>query len=188
MTKNLGRALPSTPSFGQSPKEQQLFFVKPSLKLTRLIFSVLWLTDSYQSRSLPLTTSPPRVAQGDQPNQPPAANMRELVWDEELAASAQRWDEEKKQWFFRRMQRCLSLRWADQCTYSHDYAKQTLDGVYVGQNLYQVNKIPQYKILSANILSDVGKRHQSKGAGWCFSRDCPGTKSWKYKETDNPKK
>ena len=27
--KNLGRALP--PSFGQNPKEQQLFFVRPSL-------------------------------------------------------------------------------------------------------------------------------------------------------------
>ena len=37
--------------------------------------------------------------------------------------------------------RCLSLRWADQCTNSHDYAKQTLDGVYVGQNLYMVSKI-----------------------------------------------
>jgi len=58
-----------------------------------------------------------KVAQGNQPDQPPAANMRQLVWDEELATSAQ--------------------RWADQCTYSHDYAKQTLDGVYVGQNLYQ---------------------------------------------------
>merc|ERR1719370_1450726 len=57
-----------------------------------------------------------KVAQGNQPDQPPAANMRELVWDEELATSAQ--------------------RWADQCTNSHDYAKQTLDGVYVGQNLY----------------------------------------------------
>jgi len=57
-----------------------------------------------------------KVAQGNQPDQPPAANMRQLVWDEELATSAQ--------------------RWADQCTNSHDYAKQTLDGVYVGQNLY----------------------------------------------------
>ena len=71
--------------------------------------------------------------------------MRELVWDEELAASAQRWDEGKKQRFFRCMQRWLSLRWADQCTNSHDYAKQTLDGVYVGQNLYMVNKIHQWK-------------------------------------------
>ena len=32
-TKNLGRALP--PSFGQNPKEQHFFFVKPSLPLSK---------------------------------------------------------------------------------------------------------------------------------------------------------
>ena len=32
-TKSLGRALPSPPSFGQNPKEQLLFFGRPSLRL-----------------------------------------------------------------------------------------------------------------------------------------------------------
>lgn len=41
-----------------------------------------------------------QVAQGQVPGQPNAQNMREMVWDEELAAKAQ--------------------QWADQCTFEHD--------------------------------------------------------------------
>jgi len=49
-------------------------------------------------------------------NQPPASNMRELVWDPELEAIAQ--------------------RWADQCTFGHDKERGKLDGTSVGQNAY----------------------------------------------------
>jgi len=57
-----------------------------------------------------------RVAKGEEPNQPKAANMREMVWNDELAAIAQ--------------------RWADQCTFGHDKNRKKLDGTYVGQNAY----------------------------------------------------
>lgn len=40
------------------------------------------------------------VANGQVPGQPGAQNMREMVWDEELAAKAQ--------------------QWANQCTFEHD--------------------------------------------------------------------
>ena len=47
--------------------------------------------------------------------QPPASNMRKLVWDEELEAIAQ--------------------RWAEQCNFdSHDTNRKKLDGTEVGQN------------------------------------------------------
>ncbi|XP_063824561.1 venom allergen 3-like [Ostrinia nubilalis] len=56
------------------------------------------------------------VALGQVSSQPPAANMMEMVWDEELAATAQ--------------------RWADQCTTEHDRASQREVGRFaVGQNL-----------------------------------------------------
>ena len=42
--------------------------------------------------------------------------MRRLGWSEELAAVAQ--------------------RWADQCTLGHDKVRDTLAGLYVGQNAY----------------------------------------------------
>ena len=57
-----------------------------------------------------------RVAKGEEPNQPEASNMRALVWNEELAAVAQ--------------------RWADQCTFGHDSERKKADGTYVGQNAY----------------------------------------------------
>ncbi|GFG39137.1 hypothetical protein Cfor_06445, partial [Coptotermes formosanus] len=47
--------------------------------------------------------------------QPTAANMRKLVWDEELATVAQ--------------------RWANQCTFQHDTCR-SVARFYVGQNLY----------------------------------------------------
>jgi len=60
------------------------------------------------------------VAKGEQKDQPAAANMRELVWDSELEAIAQ--------------------RLADQCLYEHDEVKNKLDGTSVGQNLFLESK------------------------------------------------
>jgi len=57
-----------------------------------------------------------RVAKGEQAGQPPAANMRKLVWNEEL---------EK-----------ISQRWADQCIFGHDPVRSKLNGTSVGQNAY----------------------------------------------------
>ncbi|CAB3383440.1 Hypothetical predicted protein [Cloeon dipterum] len=54
------------------------------------------------------------VALGHVAGQPPAAGMREMVWDEELAAIAQ--------------------RWADQCTVGHD-AERSTGRFPVGQNV-----------------------------------------------------
>jgi len=56
-----------------------------------------------------------QVAQGNQPGQPPAANMNQLVWNTELADIAQ--------------------RWADQCNFGHDDNRNKLDGTQVGQNV-----------------------------------------------------
>jgi len=59
-----------------------------------------------------------QVAQGNQPGQPPAANMNQLVWNTELADTAQ--------------------RWADQCNGAvHDGPndRNKLDGSAVGQNI-----------------------------------------------------
>ena len=57
------------------------------------------------------------VAQGST-SQPPASNMMELVWDEELATVAQ--------------------RLADQCVFSHDCSDcRQVERFRVGQNLYQ---------------------------------------------------
>lgn len=57
-----------------------------------------------------------RVANGEEPGQPPAANMRMLVWNDELEKIAQ--------------------RWADQCIYNHDQIRNKLNFDSVGQNLY----------------------------------------------------
>jgi len=60
-----------------------------------------------------------KVAKGEESTakkQPKASNMREMVWNDELAAVAQ--------------------RWADQCTFGHDGNRKKLDGTYVGQNAY----------------------------------------------------
>jgi len=56
-----------------------------------------------------------RVAQGLERNQPSASNMRKLVWNNELAAIAQ--------------------RWADQCIFDHDPERSKFDGTSVGQNV-----------------------------------------------------
>merc|ERR1712121_328867 len=56
-----------------------------------------------------------KVAKGNEPNQPPAANMRKLVWNDELAEIAQ--------------------RLADQCRSGRHEESRKLDGRRVGQNL-----------------------------------------------------
>jgi len=63
-----------------------------------------------------------KVAKGEEKEnkqQPKASNMREMVWNDELAAVAQ--------------------RWADQCTFGHDKNRKKLDGTYVGQNAYMAS-------------------------------------------------
>jgi len=59
-----------------------------------------------------------KVALGKETNgaQPQAANMRKMVWDDELAEIAQ--------------------RWTDQCKFGHDDNRNTCDGQYVGQNAF----------------------------------------------------
>ncbi|XP_055376519.1 cysteine-rich venom protein kaouthin-2 [Condylostylus longicornis] len=54
------------------------------------------------------------VAMGRVPGQPGAENMREMVWDEELAARAQ--------------------KWADNCQFKHD-PRRTIDRFTMGQNV-----------------------------------------------------
>lgn len=51
--------------------------------------------------------------------QPPAANMLEMVWDEELAAVAQ--------------------TWANQCDFAHD-VNRDVTRFRVGQNLYETTR------------------------------------------------
>jgi len=59
-----------------------------------------------------------KVAKGEERrnNQPKAADMREMVWNNELETVAQ--------------------RWADQCSFSREKVRRKLDGTYVGQNFY----------------------------------------------------
>ena len=60
-----------------------------------------------------------KVAIGEQSGQPPAANMRKLVWNTELEEIAQ--------------------RWTDQCTFAHDRMRSKKDGTFVGQNGYSAS-------------------------------------------------
>merc|ERR1719468_1149562 len=57
-------------------------------------------------------------------NQPPASNMRKLVWNDELSVIAQ--------------------RWADQCTFDHDDSRHKADGTKAGQNLFLKGSSNQY--------------------------------------------
>ena len=57
-----------------------------------------------------------KVAKGEEAGQPAAANMKQMVWNDELEAIAQ--------------------RWADQCEFGHDSVRTKLDGTSVGQNAY----------------------------------------------------
>ena len=65
----------------------------------------------------------PRIAKGEVEGQPPAANMMEMVWDDELEMIAQ--------------------RWTDQCIWDHDIgSRRRLDGTYCGQNGASGNSRP----------------------------------------------
>jgi len=67
------------------------------------------------------------VAKGEQPDQPPASNMREMVWNEELASIAQRYADQC-------MDQCPSPSPA-QC-HSENAARRKLDDPRsVGENL-----------------------------------------------------
>ena len=57
-----------------------------------------------------------KVSKGQQAGQPPAANMRKMVWNTELEGIAQ--------------------RWADQCTFDNDELRIKKDLTSVGQNGY----------------------------------------------------
>ena len=75
--------------------------------------STSWCLTRIRSRS--------RVAKGQESGgitapQPPAANMKKLVWNTELEEIAQ--------------------RWADQCIFDHDSLRTKQDGTQVGQNAY----------------------------------------------------
>ena len=64
-----------------------------------------------------------RVAAGLETNgtQPPASNMRKLVWNEEIAMIAQ--------------------KWANQCKFGHDKSRNKCDGTYVGQNAFWSSQV-----------------------------------------------
>jgi len=64
-----------------------------------------------------------KVAKGKQSGQPGAANMREMVWDSELAKIAQ--------------------RWAEQCITGHDSNGRKSDGTSVGQNYAMSGRMAQ---------------------------------------------
>jgi len=57
-----------------------------------------------------------KVASGGEAGQPGAANMRKLVWDDELETIAQ--------------------RWTSQCMFDHDKVRNLCDGTSVGQNAW----------------------------------------------------
>ena len=64
------------------------------------------------------------MAKGEEAGQPSAANMRKMVWNDELEAVAQ--------------------RWSDQCNFGHDSVRDKLDGTSVGQNVYMsYNPLPE---------------------------------------------
>lgn len=64
-----------------------------------------------------------QVAQGRVPGQPSAQNMREMVWDDELAAKAQ--------------------QWANQCIFEHDPNRYIGKFVFLAQDFFSFNFIYQ---------------------------------------------
>jgi len=97
-----------------------------------------------------------RVAQGQEPNQPSASNMRKLVWNDELAVIAQ--------------------RWADQCTFEHDPERSKLDRTSVGQNLaifYNSRKFSWAEIESSYLAQSV--------QNWYDEVTKPGFSRWNIK-------
>merc|ERR1719376_400359 len=80
-----------------------------------------------------------KVASGGEAGQPGAANMRKLVWDEELAPIAQ--------------------RWTSQCIFEHDKVRDLCDGTVVGQNAYQSGT--DYEYYDYNVNPEIGDAVQS---------------------------
>jgi len=78
-----------------------------------------------------------KVAMGQEFNgaQPSASDMRKLVWDDELAAVAQ--------------------RWTDQCTFGHDGNRDLCDGTYVGQNAATSSRSTRMEPSSGLIMGEV---------------------------------
>merc|ERR1711970_972821 len=80
-----------------------------------------------------------KVASGGEAGQPGAANMRKLVWDDELATIAQ--------------------RWTSQCIFEHDKVRDLCDGTVVGQNAYQSGT--DYEYYDYNVNPEIGDAVQS---------------------------
>merc|ERR1719228_1334807 len=80
-----------------------------------------------------------KVASGGEAGQPGAANMRKLVWDDELATIAQ--------------------RWTSQCIFEHDKVRNLCDGTVVGQNAYQSGT--DYEYYDYVVNPEIGDAVQS---------------------------
>merc|ERR1712002_437041 len=75
-----------------------------------------------------------KVASGGEAGQPGAANMKKLVWDDELATIAQ--------------------RWASQCMFDHDKVRNLCDGTSVGQNAWQSGS--DYEYYDTDVNPNIG--------------------------------
>merc|ERR1712168_550383 len=89
-----------------------------------------------------------KVASGGEAGQPGAANMRKLVWDDELATIAQ--------------------RWTSQCIFEHDKVRDLCDGTVVGQNAWQSGS--DYEYYDYNVNPEIGDAAQS----WYSEVTSPG--------------
>merc|ERR1719308_125855 len=80
-----------------------------------------------------------KVASGGEAGQPGAANMKKLVWDDELATIAQ--------------------RWTDQCIFEHDKVRDLCDGTFSGQNACQSGT--DYEYYDYDVNPEIGQAVQS---------------------------
>merc|ERR1719206_1326328 len=80
-----------------------------------------------------------KVASGGEAGQPGAANMKKLVWDDELATIAQ--------------------RWTDQCIFEHDKVRDLCDGTFSGQNAWQSGT--DYEYYDYDVNPEIGQAVQS---------------------------
>merc|ERR1711872_819313 len=97
------------------PKHTMCLYQGPSAECTANTFSRVFTPVGQDAILSALNEVRRTLAHGQQWGQPPAANMKKVTWDKELAIIAQ--------------------RWADQCKYKHDKKRNTLDKTYVGQNI-----------------------------------------------------
>ena len=132
-----------------TPEHTMCKYPGPSAECTRMLVYEPGLSESGKQAILYSHNSLRRkVAKGEQNGQPKAANMREMVWNNELAAIAQ--------------------RWANQCTMGHDKERNKIDGTYVGQNAF---------ISSSNRkkdLDDVMSAMNEPPVSWFDEVDVPG--------------